>query len=50
MKKEFIIAYMWMFGATERKAKETYKTSSDCFIKEVIASFFDNAQISFYDD
>lgn len=50
MKKEFIVAYMWMFGATERKAKEIYKTSSDHFIREVVASFFGNARKSFYDD
>lgn len=49
-RKDFIIAYIWMFGTTKKEAKEVYKTASESYIREIIHGFKKNAKVSLYYD
>ena len=36
MKKDFIEAYIWLYGGTKKHAAEIYKKSAESWIKSVI--------------
>ena len=50
MKKMFINAYVWMYGATKKEAVEAYKTTDTNYHNSIIQCFLDNAKASFYKD
>lgn len=45
--REFIKAYVWLYGTTKKQAKEVFKNSDIYYHREVIYCFKDNAKRSF---
>ena len=49
-KREFQIAYQWMFGETLTQGAKVWKESTDEYINLVVDGFKDNAKKSALDD
>lgn len=49
-KKEFIAAYVAMFGGNKETAEKVYKEQNDSYISAVIEWFERNVKLSFYND
>ena len=50
MKKMFVDAYVWMYGATKKEAMEVYKITDANYHNVIVKCFLDNAKASFYKD
>lgn len=50
MKKEFINAYCYLYGATKEQAKRVYKTTDIKYIQAVIDSYNFDVKKSFLND
>ena len=54
MKKDFIIAYTWMYGSTKKQAEGVYHRAMEIadygYVNEIINCFKGNAKKSFYND
>lgn len=49
-KRDFQLAYRWMFAETLKKGAEVYKTASKEYIEEVITAYRNNFENAFYND
>lgn len=50
MKRRFISAYQWLYGATKAEASKAYARYDDESRKVIISIFENNAKKSFYED
>ena len=48
--KQFVDAYIWLFGGTKKAAKEIYRLSSAEYIESVISVYKRQLILAFYND
>ena len=49
-KRDFQLAYRWMYGETLSKGAEVWKKSNAEYIDSVVEAYRKNFQIAFYND
>lgn len=49
-KRDFQVAYRWMFAATMKKGAEVYKSAAPEYIAEVVEAYRENFRNAFYND
>ena len=49
-KRDFQLAYRWMFAATLKRGAEVYKTANKDYIEAVVTAYRQNFANSFYND
>ena len=48
--KEFIAAYVWMYGGTKKAAQDIYKRADPKYIQEIVSAYKKNCFLAFYND
>ena len=48
--KNFIEAYVWLFGGTKKAAKEIYKKADNDYVSLIIESYAKQNRIAFWED